>query len=99
MIELYVEGEMVSTFTSFEKLFQHITTLANSDRTNQNDYVVVLCDSVTSKVFTLPTYGASFTVKSEDGEQNSLTLIGATISYKNYPVHFDNVDLSVVKAA
>ena len=99
VIELYVEGEIDSSFTSFEKLFQRITTLANSDRTNQNDYVVVLCDSVTSKVFTLPTYGASFTVKSEDGEKNSLTLIGATISYKNYPVHFDNVDLSVVKAA
>ena len=55
--------------------------------------------SFASKVFTLPTYGASFTVKSEDGEKNSLTLIDATISYKNYPVHFDNVDLSVVKAA
>ncbi|MBO6230076.1 MAG: hypothetical protein J6O50_05870 [Ruminiclostridium sp.] len=99
VIKLYVEGEMDSSFTSFEKLFQYITTLANSDRTNQNDYVVVLCDSVTSKVFTLPTYGASFTVKSEGEEHNSLTLIGVTISYKNYPVHFDNVDLSVVKAA
>jgi hypothetical protein len=90
-------GTITETFTSFEKLFQRITTLANADRTNQNNYVVTISGDLETKVFTLPTYGASFTVKSAEGTNHKLVLKGISISYKNYPVNFDDVDVTFVK--
>ncbi|MBO6231438.1 MAG: bacterial Ig-like domain-containing protein [Ruminiclostridium sp.] len=93
-----VLGGETTKYTSFEKLFEYINTVSRTDRTNQNEYVVTIYSNLETKTFTLPTYGAKFTVKSADGKNYDLVLKGVTISPKNYPVNFENVNVSVVRA-
>ncbi len=96
VIGITVNGETAGSFTSFEKLFDYIATVSKNDRTNQNIYTVTIDADIETNVFTLPKYGAGFTVKSTAGNKYKLTLRGVTISPKAYRVGFENVDISFV---
>ena len=96
-VKLYVNDTFKNTFTSFEKLFEEITALAKTDTKNQNNYRVEIFTDISTKTFNLPNNGASFTVKSAEGNIYGLELRGVTIAPKSYPVSFDHVDVTVVK--
>lgn len=97
VVRLQIEGNSVPTqFLSWEQAVKEIDRIAKTDAS----YTLILLDDIGSKTpiteMIMPSKAAKVTVKSEDGENNSIYFTKAAITLKCNTV-FDGIGLMAVK--